>query len=107
MKILLIGNYINDQQISINRFVGLMEKGLKKVGHEVWRVQAEPVLGKLHPGANGLGKWLGYIDKLLIFPFKLRQYLDWADLVCICDQSFSYYTPYLQDKTHLVICHDH
>jgi len=106
MKILLIGNYINDQQISINRFVGLMEKGLKKVGHEVWRVQAEPVLGKLHPGANGLGKWLGYIDKLLIFPFKLRQYLDWADLVCICDQSFSYYTPYLQDKTHLVICHD-
>jgi glycosyltransferase involved in cell wall biosynthesis len=106
MKILLIGNYIHDQQVSINRFVGLMEKGLKKVGHEVWRVQAEPVLGKLHPGADGVGKWLGYIDKLLIFPFKLRQYLDWADLVCICDQSFSYYTPYLQDKTHLVICHD-
>ncbi len=106
MKILLIGNYINDQQFSINRFIHLMEKGLTQRGLEVRRIQAEPVLGKLYPSVGGLGKWLGYIDKLFIFPFKLRQSIGWADIVCICDQGFSYYTPYLQDKTHLVICHD-
>jgi glycosyltransferase involved in cell wall biosynthesis len=106
MKILLIGNYINDQQFSINRFVSLVEKGLTQIGLEVRRIQPEPVLGQLLPSVNGLGKWLGYIDKLLIFPFKLRQSMRWADLVCICDQGFSYYAPYLQDKTHLVICHD-
>jgi glycosyltransferase involved in cell wall biosynthesis len=106
MKLLLIGNYANDKQVSINRFVGLMDKGMRQVGWEVRRIQAEPVVGKLYPGAYGLGKWLGYIDKLLIFPFQLCQARDWADLVCICDQSFSYYIPYLKNKTHLIICHD-
>ncbi len=106
MKILLVGNYINDRQISINRFISLIEKGLNKIGHEVCRIQITPVLGKFKPSVRGWGKWLGYMDKFLIFPFQLRQYIDWADIVCICDQGFSYYTGYLRNKTHLVICHD-
>ncbi len=106
MKILLLGNYINDQQVSINRFVNLMEKGLTKLGHQVRRIKPEPIFGQLRPSTYGLGKWLGYIDKLLIFPIKLRQCLDWPDLVCLCDQSFSPYMFSLRNKTHLVICHD-
>lgn len=106
MKILLIGNYVNDQQVSINRFVGLMEKGLIKLGHEVIRIQPQPIIGQFKPSPTGVGKWLGYIDKLLLFPLELRKHLHWADVVCICDQGFSYYTRYLQRKPHLVICHD-
>ena len=37
MKVLIVGNYVNDRQISINRFVGLVEKGLRQKGHEIRR----------------------------------------------------------------------
>jgi glycosyltransferase involved in cell wall biosynthesis len=106
MKILLVGNYLNDRQVSINRFVGLMEKGLIKMGHQVQRIQPQPIIGQLSPSFTGIGKWLGYIDKLLLFPIQLRQFLDAADIVCICDQGFAYYTRYIQQKPHVVICHD-
>jgi len=90
MKVLIVGNYVNDRQISINRFVGLVEKGLRQKGHEIRRVQAQPIFGQLKSSPQGIGKWLGYIDKLIIFPVQLRQQLDWADIVCICDQALSY-----------------
>jgi len=106
MKVLIVGNYVNDRQISINRFVGLVEKGLRQKGHEIRRVQAQPIFGQLKSSPQGIGKWLGYIDKLIIFPVQLRQQLDWADIVCICDQALSYLTPYLKDRKYFVICHD-
>ena len=53
-----------------------------------------------------MGKWLGYIDKFLLFPLQLRQATAWADIVHICDHSNAFYTQYLQNVPHLVTCHD-
>ncbi|MGK7931893.1 MAG: glycosyltransferase family 4 protein [Microcystaceae cyanobacterium] len=106
MKILLIGTYANDQSVSMTRFSKLVEQGLIQKGYEVLRKDPSPIFGQLHPSPVGFGKWLGYIDKLILFPFQLRQLSQEVDLVCICDQAYSHYTHYLQDKTHLVICHD-
>lgn len=106
MKVSIVGNYSNDRQISIDRFVRLVERGLSRAGYEVGRVQAEPILGRFKPSPRGLGKWLGYIDKLVIFPFRFRRSIDRADVIFICDQCLSYLTPYLKTKKYFVVCHD-
>lgn len=107
MKVLLIGNYLPDQQESMQRFAGMLEAGLTQLGHQVRLIRPELVFKKIKPSsASELGKWLGYIDKLLLFPRQLCQATSWADVVHICDHSNAFYTKYLQDVPHLVTCND-
>ena len=106
MKILLIGNYKNDRQESMQRFADMLEHGLTRRGHEVARVLPRSRVGALRPGANGLGKWLGYIDKFMLFPHELRAKAAWADVIHICDHSNAFYTQHLGKRRALVTCHD-
>lgn len=106
MKILLLGNYLPDRQESMLRFAQMLQMGLTQRGHEVRLVQPQPIFGKLKRSSSGLGKWLGYIDKFLLFPQHLRQAIAWADVVHICDHSNAMYTKYLKNVPHLVTCHD-
>ena len=63
MRIILISNYIPDNQESMIRFAYLLDEGLKNEGieSEIW---TPPVLfGKIAKSTiTGFGKWLGYID---------------------------------------------
>jgi glycosyltransferase involved in cell wall biosynthesis len=107
MKILLIGNYQPDQHESMQRFANMLQVGLIELGHQVRLIQPEPFFGKIKLSASGLGKWLGYIDKFILFPRReLRRAASWADVVHICDHSNAMYTKYLQNVPHLVTCHD-
>lgn len=106
MKILLIGNYVNNSQQSMQRFAELTYNGLKEASHEVRLVQPPPIFGKLKPDETGIGKWLGYIDRFLLFRPRLRREAAWADVVHICDQANAVYAPWLKDKAHVVTCHD-
>jgi glycosyltransferase involved in cell wall biosynthesis len=106
MKVLVVGNYENDAQTSMQRFAALMVRGLTQAGHRVRTVRPRAVLGQLYPSERGFGKWLGYIDKLGVFPLSLRTALNWADVVHICDHANSLYTKYLQTFPHVVTCHD-
>ncbi len=106
MKVLLIGNYLPDGQESMQRFANMLQAGLTKVGHEVCLIRPEPFFSKSKPSSNGLGKWLGYVDKFLLFPYQLRRVVSWADVVHICDHSNAMYIKYLQYVPHLVTCHD-
>ncbi|NCS48670.1 MAG: glycosyltransferase family 4 protein [Microcystis aeruginosa G13-05] len=106
MKILLIANYPPDHIQSMNRFAQILETGLTELGHQVHVIRPQPWIGRLQPSSKGLGKWLGYIDKFLLFPNTLRQELSWADVVHICDQSNAVYTKYLQKVPHVVTCND-
>lgn len=106
MNILLIANYRPDLQESMQRFADLLNVELSQAGHHVRVVRPEPHLGKIKPGAVGLGKWLGYVDKLLLFPLALRQAIAWADVVHVCDHSNAFYTQYLQTVPHVVTCND-
>lgn len=106
MKVLLIGNYQPDQQESMQRFANMLQDGLVKLGHQVRLLRPEPFFGRLSLSGNGLGKWLGYVDKFLLFPHQLSQAVSWADVVHICDHSNAMYVKYLQDMPHLVTCHD-
>lgn len=107
MRILLIANYLSDAQESMQRFSNLLESGLQRLGHEVRIARPSPVLVrsalKTLPGAI---KWLGYIDKFVLFPPVLKSAADWSDIVHICDHSNSLYVRSLQKHPHLVTCHD-
>jgi glycosyltransferase involved in cell wall biosynthesis len=106
VKVLLLGNYLNDGQESMQRFASLMERGLKQAGHEVRILRPPAFVGQLHPSGQGFGKWLGYIDKFGVFPLILRSAIKWADVVHICDHANSFYIKHLGSVPHVVTCHD-
>lgn len=106
MKVLLIANYQLDRIQSMDLFASMLATYLTKFGHQVSIIRPTPWLGNLCPFSNILRKWLGYIDKLILFPAKLRQALSWADVIHICDHGNAVYTKYLQNIPHVVTCHD-
>jgi len=106
MRVLLVSNYLNDAQESMQRFAALMEKGLIQAGHDVRTLRPQNIVGRLRPSGEGVGKWLGYIDKFGVFPSFLKSVLAWANVVHICDHSNSFYTKHLNTKPHVVSCHD-
>lgn len=106
MKVLLLGNYANDGQESMQRFSAFMAQGLMQAGHEVRLLRPPSVIGQLRPSWDGVGKWLGYVDKFVLFPVLLKSAVKQADVVHICDHANSFYTKYLSSVANLVTCHD-
>jgi glycosyltransferase involved in cell wall biosynthesis len=106
MKILLLANYANDRQESMGRFAGLMQDGLAQAGHEVRLLRPPVLMGRLKDGNSGLGKWLGYVDKFVLFPGRLRGEARQADVVHICDHSNAMYSKWSGAIPCVVTCHD-
>ncbi|BAU05222.1 glycosyltransferase family 4 protein [Fischerella sp. NIES-3754] len=106
MKILLVGNYKLDAIESMDRFASMLEIYLSKCNIQVRVIRPRLYFGKIILYSNLLKKWLGYIDKLILFPFQLQKAASWADVVHICDHGNAIYTKYLQKIPHLVTCHD-
>lgn len=107
MRILLIGNYALDKQESMLRFAALLHRELELRKHEVTVLQPPPYFGRICSSAqSGLGKWLAYIDKFILFPLRLRFKNKDFDVVHVCDHSNSMYVKHLKRVPHLVTCHD-
>lgn len=112
MHIVLLANYLPDGQESMQRYARMLRELLERHDVSVEVLRPEPYFGRLKPSGHGFGKWLGYIDKFLIFPFKLRQRVRTLKssgepfLVHICDHSNAMYTRWLRNVPHLATCHD-
>jgi glycosyltransferase involved in cell wall biosynthesis len=106
MKVLLVSNYAHDRQESMLRFASVLAEGLQAAGVDVQVVRPEPLIGRLKAGAKGLGKYLGYFDKFLLFPRRLHRLAATADLVHICDHSNAVYVRHIAKKPHVVTCND-
>lgn len=118
MDVTLLGNYPHDGQESMTRYAEMLKDILSGAGCRVEIVRPEPLFGRLKPSSQGVGKWLGYLDKFVLFPFALRRHVRrrrhemekrgerGAFLVHICDHSNAMYTRWLRDVPHLVTCHD-
>jgi glycosyltransferase involved in cell wall biosynthesis len=87
-------------------FSTAMLDGLSAANISIRLIRPEPILARSGNPNAGLAKWLGYFDKYVLFPFKLRQAAKWADIVHICDHSNSMYTKYVAGKPNIVTCHD-
>jgi glycosyltransferase involved in cell wall biosynthesis len=105
MRILLVGNYPLDYQPSMVRYAELLRAGMAERGHEVQLLLPRAYVARLHEGGL-LGKWLGYIDKYLIFPWVLRRKSRAFELVHVCDHSNSVYLPHAAGKAKSITCHD-
>ncbi len=113
MHIILIGNYIPDDQVSMQRFTNMLDEGFMESGvtSEIWYPSV--IFGKLvKQTIYGFGKWLGYIDKWIIFPFILKRRIKKSKrqnklyAFHICDHSNAPYLKYLPVERTVITCHD-
>ena len=93
------------------RFLRMMENGLCEQDVTVEQLSPTVLLGRGRATTHGLGKWLAYVDKYILFPRTLRRRMrehgqSWV--VHICDHSNAVYAPAAGSAGHsvLVTCHD-
>jgi glycosyltransferase involved in cell wall biosynthesis len=106
VTVLLIANYLPDKQKSMTRVAELLESGLCSAGIRVRVIQPTVLFGGWIENAGGLGKWIGYLDKFLLFPFKLFSALTGVDLVHVVDHSNAVYLYWLGRRKSVVTCND-
>ena len=70
-------------------------------------IRPEPIAGNFKSAGRFISKWLGYIDKFVWFPFRLKKALAKKPaLVHICDHSNAVYAQRCGRVPVLVTCHD-
>lgn len=101
--VLLIGNFLPDQQQSMQRFSEMMLRELRALNVPAKLLQPQPRLFRFwrFPFAK---KWAGYFDKYIVFPFQLRRRE--ADVIHICDHSNVVYAKHFRNVPVVVTCHD-
>jgi glycosyltransferase involved in cell wall biosynthesis len=105
MRVLLVGNYEPDAQQSMARYAAWLERSLRARGHSVTTIRPTPFFSRL-ARHQGLSKYLGYLDKFLVFPSRLRSLARAHNLVHILDHSNSMYLGTLPKTPSLITCHD-
>ena len=89
-RVLVVGNYLADQQQSMLRFADLLVT-IYSQGNHVVLVTPPEIVARI-PGLPAVGrKYLAYIDKLLLFPIWLTIRARGFDLVHIADHGNSFY----------------
>jgi glycosyltransferase involved in cell wall biosynthesis len=112
MRVILIGNYLPDRQESMLRFAQMLESSFQQAGLTVETWLPNVVLGRLTTNTYaGFGKWLGYLDKWVLFPLVLRWRLrgrqaDSNYRYHICDHSNAPYLQHLPMAYTGITCHD-
>jgi len=110
MKVLLVGNLAEDRQESMRRFTDLLDSGLRKLGHQTEQIAPTLRVARLGPKYrySGVPKYLGYVDKFVLFPRQLRAHVQRTrpDVVHITDHSNAVYVPATRAAPTLVTCHD-
>jgi len=102
MKVLLVANYEADRQWSMDRFSGMLLRGLneqrEQQGIEAALVRPAVILGRRN-------KWLAYVDKFVLFRFALRRAVKARPgcLIHILDQGNAIYAAWL-NRCHPSLC---
>lgn len=105
--VLLIGNYPPDRQQSMSRFAMMMLDGLTAAGVPVELMEPQPFFGRFRYAGRFVTKWLAYIDKFVLFPWRLRRRLRSAPAVVhICDHSNAMYARRIHKVPVAISCHD-
>lgn len=105
LKVLVIGNYTADNQISMNRFCELIEniyedKFSTKISKPKIYLMKIPFIGRL------CKKYIAYIDKLIIYPIWLIVNTRKYDKIHIIDSGNAYYSLFCPWDRTIITCHD-
>lgn len=112
MQVILIGNYPRDKQESMERFAQMLSDGYRNAGVQtmIWR----PIVffGTFFKTTSGLGKWIGYFDKWILFPIILswrlqkKKFNNPSVRFIVCDHSNAPYLRLLPKERAAITCHD-
>lgn len=105
MRVLLVANFEPDAQKSMWLYADWVRRMAVAGGHEVTLIRPSPLFNRIsrHPLTR---KYLGYVDKFIIFPPKLMVTSRGYDLVHVLDHSNSMYLRWIRGKHKLITCHD-
>jgi glycosyltransferase involved in cell wall biosynthesis len=106
MKVLLVGNYEFDGSTSMQIWAKALLRELLERGVDAELISPRPIFGRLMPSPFGLGKWLGYVDRFLLFPRRLRAAAAQVDVVHICDHGSAMFSNKTAGRPVIVTCHD-
>jgi glycosyltransferase involved in cell wall biosynthesis len=106
MRILLVGNYQFDGSTSMQIWARALERDLLQLGINTRLISPRPIFGRFKPSPTGVGKWLGYIDRYLLFPHVLRAAAAKVDVVHICDHGSAMYCSTVNGTPVVVTCND-
>ena len=101
-RLLLLGNYLPDEQRSMLRFENELRDGLVAGGVDVGVIRPPQIVGGR---GRRPSKWLKYVDIYLLAPFVLGWRARSADVVHIVDHSNAIYRWFVP-RPCLVTCHD-
>jgi glycosyltransferase involved in cell wall biosynthesis len=105
--VLLIGNYPADQQQSMQRFATMILRHLTAAGVPAELIHPQPCFGKIQFAGRFVAKWLGYFDKFVLFPRRLKEKLcAGVSLIHICDHGNAMYQADAGNVPVVVTCHD-
>src|SRR5207302_1548422 len=91
----------------MQRFNAMMLHGLRECGLEAELVRPPAVLGRIRAFGATAAKWLGYIDKFILFQWRLwRKLAARPALVHICDHSNATYARSARKFPLVITCHD-
>lgn len=93
---------------SMPRFAQMIATGMVERGHQVQICSPKSMLSQLALPAS-LSKWMGYIDQYLIFPAVTRKKLGSYPkdtLFVFADQALGPWVPLVQNRPHVIHCHD-
>lgn len=110
----LLGNYLPDRQQSMLRFLGLLSDQWTARGMDVRVLAPSPTLLtglRCRNGERGLGKWIAYVDKYVLFPSRLRRQTAGLAaagpaVVHVVDHSNALYIPTKPEVPWIATCHD-
>src|ERR1700736_5604618 len=105
-EILLVANYRLDRQRSMLRLADLLECGLRSNGINVSVIRPEAFFGLFAQRWFTVHKWLSYLDKFVLFPFRLLIRARDCPLVHIVDHSNAVYCLWLNRRKSIVTCND-
>jgi glycosyltransferase involved in cell wall biosynthesis len=107
LHVVLIGNFVPEDQHSMLHFADRMASGLKSRGVSTIRLRPYPFFSQLATRGRPLWKWFAYLDKFVLFPLRLAiRRPEKKEIVHVCDQSNALYLSFLPRHHCLVTCHD-
>ena len=104
-KVLVIGNYADDCQISMNRFCELIVN-IYNEEFETFVSKPSVFLGRIPCKIRFIRKYVAYIDKLIIYPLWLFIQSRKFDKIHIIDHGNSYYSFFCPRAHTIITCHD-
>ena len=105
MRVLLIANFQPDVQMSMSLYAEWVKKVLESYGHEVTTLRPKPLFARISK-YRSITKYLGYLDKFILFPPRLAKIAKEYDLIHVLDHSNSMYLRVVGPKAKLITCHD-